>query len=301
MTAITISEKGSLDNIQVQTLDVPTPNAGQVLVRVQACGINPVDWKGVINGIFQMPYIIGTDIAGVVEQVGSDVTTFAVGDEVIGSLEWATQGAFAEYIVTEPRYLALKPTNLSFAEAAAIPLAGLTAWQGLFDKLNLQPGQKVLIQAAAGGVGYFAVQLAKWKGARVIAVASEKNVAFVHKAGADQVIDYHNGYAGLTADLDAVFDSMGTSEQTIPLLKPGGRYVTITAKPAEGLAERHGVTAQHFLFQSNADQLKQLVALVEQDILKVVINRQFALTDAKEALAYQKLGHTRGKNVLLVQ
>lgn len=301
MTAITIREKGSLDNIQVQQLDVPTPNAGQVLVRVQACGINPVDFKGVMNGIFQMPYIIGTDIAGVVAQVGADVTDFVVGDEVIGSLQWATQGAFAEYIVTEPSHLARKPTNLSFAEAAAIPLAGLTAWQGLFDKLAIQPGQKVLVQAAAGGVGYFAVQLAKWKGARVVAVASEKNEAFVRDAGADEVIDYHNGYANMPADFDAVFDSMGTSAQTIPLLKPGGRYVTITAKPVEGLAEQHGVTAQHFLFQADADQLAQLVALVEQGLLKVAIDRQFALTDAKEALAYQQQGHSRGKNVLLVQ
>ncbi|MEZ0611857.1 NADP-dependent oxidoreductase [Fibrella sp. WM1] len=301
MKAITISERGSLDNIQVQDLDVPTPNAGQVLVRVHACGINPVDWKGVMNGIFQMPYIIGTDIAGVVEQVGADVTTFAVGDEVIGSLEWATQGAFADYIVTEPKHLALKPTNLSFAEAAAIPLAGLTAWQGLFDKLMIQPGQKVLVQAAAGGVGYFAVQLAKWKGARVVAVASEKNEAFVREAGADEVIDYRNGYDSLPADFDAVFDSMGTSAQTIPLLKPGGRYVTITAKPAEGLAEQHGVTAQHFLFHADADQMTQLVGLIEQGTLKVVLDRQFALTDAKEALAYQKLGHSKGKNVLLTQ
>ncbi len=142
MKAIRIREKGALENLELVTQDIPELQPDQILVKVKAAGINPVDWKSVINGIFQMPYTVGSDIAGIVEKVGLDVKDYAVGQEVIGSLEWAKQGAFAEYVVTEAQYLAHKPATLSFAEAAAVPLAALTAWQGLFDKLDIQPGQK---------------------------------------------------------------------------------------------------------------------------------------------------------------
>src|SRR5690606_35086835 len=163
MKAIRIHEKGAIDNIQLEELPKPSIAPNQVLVKIKACGVNPVDWKSTVYGYFQMPYTVGTDISGIIEAIGNEVTDYKIGDEIIGSLEWATQGAFAEYVATETKYIALKPKNLSFEAAAAVPLAALTAWQGLFDKLNLQKGQKVLIQAAAGGVGLFAVQFAKWK------------------------------------------------------------------------------------------------------------------------------------------
>jgi NADPH:quinone reductase-like Zn-dependent oxidoreductase len=147
MKAIRIHEKGAIDNIQIEELPIPSIQSNQVLIKVKACGINPVDWKSTVYGYFEMPYTIGTDISGIIEAVGTDVTDYNVGDAVIGSLNWATQGACAEYVATETKYLAQKPKNLSFEEAAAIPLAALTAWQGLFDKLNVQAGQKVLIQA----------------------------------------------------------------------------------------------------------------------------------------------------------
>lgn len=301
MKAIIIANKGSLDNVEISEQLIPHIKDNQVLIKVKACGVNPVDWKGVINGIFAMPYIIGSDIAGVIEQAGASVQDFKVGDAVIGSLPWATQGAFAEYVVTEPQYITHKPNNLSFEEAGAFPLAALTAWQGLFHHLNLQKGEKILIQAAAGGVGMFAVQLAKWKGAQVVAVASPKNDSFVRELGADEVVDYKQGFDGLPRDFDCVFDSVASSLQTIPLLKKGGRYVSITAKPSQELAAEHGVTASNFLFHSNQQQLRELVQLIEAGALKVHLDKTFPLTEAKQALAYQQEGRSRGKNVLVVE
>lgn len=301
MKAIRIHEKGAIDNVIIEDLPKPDIKPNQVLVKIKACGINPVDWKSTVHGYFEMPYTIGTDISGTIEAVGSDVIDFKVGDDVIGSLEWAKQGACAEYVATETKYLALKPKNLSFEEAAAVPLAALTAWQGLFDKLNVQAGQKILIQAAAGGVGLFAVQFAKWKGAHVVGVASAKNDAFLKSVGVNSIIDYKTAdFSKMASDFDAVFDSMASSEQTIPLLKKGGNYVTITAKPSEDLVQKHDVTATHFLFHSNAEQLKTIVGLIEQGHVKVFLDKQFKLTEAKEALKYQHEGHSRGKNVLVV-
>ena len=301
MKAIRIHEKGAIDNINLEDLPKPDIKPNQVLVKVKACGINPVDWKSTVYGYFQMPYTVGTDISGIIEAIGNEVTDYKIGDEIIGSLEWAKQGAFAEYVATETKYIALKPKNLSFEAAAAVPLAALTAWQGLFDKLNLQKGQKVLIQAAAGGVGLFAVQFAKWKGAHVVGVASAKNEAFLKSLGVDAIIDYKTAdFSKITADFDAVFDSMASSEQTIPLLKKGGSYVTITAKPSEDLVKKQGVTATHFLFHSNPEQLKTIVELIEQGHVKVFLDKQFKLAEAKAALKYQHEGHSRGKNVLVL-
>ncbi|WP_100614588.1 NADP-dependent oxidoreductase [Confluentibacter citreus] len=301
MKAIRIHEKGAIDNVKIEDLPKPDIQSNQVLIKVKACGINPVDWKSTVYGYFEMPYTIGTDISGTIEAIGTDVTDFKVGDNVIGSLEWAKQGACAEYVATEIKFLALKPKNLSFEEAAAVPLAALTAWQGLFDKLHVQTGQKVLIQAAAGGVGLFAVQFAKWKGAQVVGIASAKNEAFLKSVGVDSIIDYKTAdFSKITPDFDAVFDSMASSEHTIPLLKKGGKYVTITAKPSEDLVQKHDVTATHFLFHSNAEQLKTIVNLIEQNHVKVFIDKQFKLTEAKDALKYQHEGRSRGKNVLVV-
>jgi NADPH:quinone reductase-like Zn-dependent oxidoreductase len=301
MKAIRIHEKGAIDNIKIEELPKPTIKPNQVLVKVIACGINPVDWKSTVYGYFEMPYTLGTDISGVIEAIGTDVKDYKVGDAVIGSLNWVTQGAFAEYVATGTQYLTLKPKNLSFEEAAAVPLAALTALQGLFDKLNVQAGQKVLIQAAAGGVGLFAVQFAKWKGAYVVGVASSKNEAFLKSLGVDEIIDYKTAdFSKIAPDFDAVFDSMASSEKTIPLLKKGGSYVTITAKPSEDLVQKHGVTAAHFLFHSNPEQLKTIVNLIEQNHVKVFLDKTFKLTEANAALKYQHEGRSRGKNVLVV-
>ena len=301
MKVIRIHEKGAIDNVNIEELPKPDITPNQVLIKVKACGVNPVDWKSTVHGYFEMPYTVGTDISGIIEAVGTNVNDYKVGDAVIGSLEWAKQGAFAEYVATETKYIALKPKNLSFEEAAAVPLAALTAWQGLFDKLNLQAGQKIAIQAAAGGVGLFAVQFAKWKGAQVVGIASAKNEAFLKSVGVDAIIDYKTAdFSKIPADFDAVFDSMASSEYTIPLLKKGGSYVSITAKPSEELAAKYGVNATNFLFHSNPEQLKTIVNLIEQNHVKVFLDKQFKLTEAKAALKYQHEGHSKGKNVLVV-
>jgi len=301
MKSAILYEKGFLDGIEIQESSIPDVQSHQILVRVQACGMNPVDWKGVISGFFEMPYIIGSDFSGIIEKVGDQVSSFHIGDEIMGSLEWAKQGAFAEYLVTEEKYITPKPRNLSCIESSAVPLASLTAWQGLFDHLKLQSGEKILIQAAAGGVGLFALQFAKWAGAYVVAVASEKNAAFLKSLGADEVFDYKEAFSKLPADFDAVFDSMASSEQTIPLLQKGGRYISITAKPNPELATKYGIAASNFLFHSNATQLLEISKLIEQGIVQIFIDKTFAFTEVKKALKYQQEGHSRGKNVLVIQ
>ncbi|MBG9376688.1 NADP-dependent oxidoreductase [Panacibacter sp. DH6] len=304
MKTIVITEKGTFDNVIVKEAAIPAIAAGEVLVKVAAAGVNPVDWKAVLNGYFNPPHVLGSDIAGTIEAVGKDIKHFKAGDEIIGSLEWAKQGAFAEFVATGEQYITHKPSNLSLQEAAAIPLAALTAWQALFDHGNLQKGQRVVIHAAAGGVGLFALQLAKWKGAYVIATASERNRAFLLSEGADEVVDY-TAYR-LTEKVnnaDLVLDSIATPEvqlESFKALKPGGKYVSITAGPREELLKGFDISATRFLFISNPVQLKQIVELVEQGIVKVCIDKAYTLTDAKAALEYVHLGRTRGKVILTV-
>lgn len=190
---------------------------------------------------------------------------------------------------------------LPFTDAAAIPLSAETAWQALFEKLDIQKGQKVLIQAAAGGVGVFAVQLAKFAGAHVVAVGSERNTAFLKSLGADEVFDYHQGYATLSGDFDAVLDSVVSAAQTIPLLKRGGRYVSLTIPASQELADQYGVTISNFLYNSNAAQLKEVVRLIGEGALRVIVDKTFHFEDIVAALQYQRAGHSRGKNVLIME
>jgi NADPH:quinone reductase-like Zn-dependent oxidoreductase len=155
MKAVRVLQTGNIDDIKIEDIPVDTMHSDELLVKVNYCGINPVDWKCIEHGGFHLPYTIGSDVSGIVEKTGSSVQKFKKGDAVLGSLEWAKQGAFAEYVITKEEYIVSKTAMLSFREAAALPLAGLTAWQGLFDKLQLQKGEKILIQAGAGGVGLF--------------------------------------------------------------------------------------------------------------------------------------------------
>ena len=307
MKSVIVQAKGSFDHVVIEELDKPVIQPNQVLVKVYAAGVNPVDFKVVLNDYFPFPVRSGSDIAGVVVELGSEVQQFKVGDEVIGSLEWKKQGAFTEYIATEEKYITHKPVNLSFTESAGIPLAALTAWQALFDtdKLDLQKGQRVVIQAAAGGVGFFALQFAKWAGAHVIAVASARNADFLLAAGADEVIDYtKHALHEVIEPVDAVLNSIASvevEEQCFKSLKKGGRYVSITITPnPEKLAE-YGIHGSRFLFHSNQAQLKKIVELVEGGIVKVVIDKTFPLTVARAALEYVHAGRTRGKVVLVNQ
>jgi len=263
MKAVFIKEKGSFDNVVIEEIAKPVIAADEILVKIKAAGVNPVDWKATLNGYFNPPHILGSDIAGTIEAIGTEVKNYKVGDEIIGSLEWAKQSAFAEFVATKEKYITYKPKKLSFAESAAVPLAALTAWQGLFDHGNLQAGQKVIIHAAAGGVGLFALQFAKWKGAYVVATASERNIDFLKSVGADEVIDYTKyKLTDKTKNADVVLDSVATPEvqlESFKALKPGGKYVSITAAPREELLKGFDISVTRFLFISNPEQLKQIV------------------------------------------
>jgi NADPH:quinone reductase-like Zn-dependent oxidoreductase len=304
MKAIMLKIKGSFDNVVVEEIAKPSIAADEILVKVYAAGVNPVDWKAVLNGYFGYPLILGSDIAGVIEAVGEEVKNYKPGDEIIGSLEWQKQRAFAEYVATKEKYITQKPKNLSLQESAAIPLASLTAWQALFDHAHLQQGEKIVIHAAAGGVGLFAVQFAKWKGSYVIGTASERNIDFLKSVGVDEVID-HTKYQ-LTErvnNVDAVLDTVGTQEvqeESFKVLKPRGKYVSITAGPREELLKKYEISATRFLFHSNPVQLKQIVQLIEEGKVKVFIDKTFPLTEARAALEYVHKGRTRGKVVLTV-
>jgi NADPH:quinone reductase-like Zn-dependent oxidoreductase len=303
MKAIILKVKGSFDNVVVEEIAKPSIAADEILVKVYAAGVNPVDWKTVLNGYFPLPIILGSDIAGIIEAVGEQVKNYRAGDEIIGSLEWQKQSAFAEYVATKERYIAPKPKNLSFTEAAGVPLASLTAWQALFDHAHLQRGEKIVIHAAAGGVGLFAVQLAKWQGAYVIGTASERNIDFLKSVGVDELIDYTKyKLTEKVWNVDAVLDTVGTAEvqeESFKALKPRGNYVSITAGPREELLEKYEISATRFLFRSDPAQLKQIVQLIEEEKVKIFIDKTFSLTEARKALEFVHKGRTRGKVVLV--
>jgi NADPH:quinone reductase-like Zn-dependent oxidoreductase len=302
MKAVILKSKGSFDNVVVEEIAKPSFAADEILVKVYAAGVNPVDWKAVLNGYFGYPIILGSDIAGVIESVGEEVKNYKPGDEIIGSLEWQKQSAFAEYVATKEKYIARKPKNLSLQDSAAIPLASLTAWQALFDHAHLQTGEKIVVHAAAGGVGLSAVQLAKWKGAYVIGTASERNIDFLKSVDVDEVIDYTKyKLTEKVNNIDAVVDTVGTQEvqeESFKALKRGGKYVSITAGPREELLKKYEISATRFLFHSDPEQLKQIGQLIEEEKIKIFIDRTFPLTEARVALEYVHTGRTRGKVVL---
>jgi NADPH:quinone reductase-like Zn-dependent oxidoreductase len=286
----------------VEDIANPVLKPDEILVKVYAAGVNPVDWKAVLHGYFGYPLILGSDISGVIEAVGEEVKNYKAGDQIIGSLEWQKQSAFAEYVATKEKYITRRPKNLSLQESAAIPLASLTAWQGLFDHAHIQAGEKIVVHAAAGGVGLFAVQFAKWKGAYVIGTASEKNIDFLKSVGVDEVIDYTKyKLTEKVNNVDAVLDTVGTpevQEESFKALKPRARYVSITAGPREELLKKYEISATRFLFHSDSQELKQIVQLIEEEKVKVFIDKAFPLTEARAALEYVHRGHTRGKIVL---
>jgi len=302
MKAVIAKAKGSFDNVMVEEIPKPSIAPDEILVKVYGAGVNPADAKLVLNAFFPLPIILGSDIAGIIEEVGSEVQNYKGGDEIIGSLEWQKQSAFAEYVSTKEKYITYKPKNLSWTESAAVPLTSLTAWQGLFDHGHLQAGEKVVVHAAAGGVGLFAVQFAKLKGAYVIGTASERNIDFLKSVGIDEVIDYTKfKLTEKVKNVDLVFDTVGTpevQEESFKALKERGRYVSITAGPREELLKNYEISATRFLFHSNPEQLKQIVQLIEEGKVKVFVDKTFPLTDARAALEYVHRGHTRGKVVL---
>jgi NADPH:quinone reductase-like Zn-dependent oxidoreductase len=307
MKAIRIHEYGPPEVLRYDDVPKPELRAGDVLVRLHAAALNPVDWKirsGVLRDWlkYTLPFTPGWDFSGVVEQTGPGTTLWKPGDEVYGRPDMSRDGTYAEYLAVRETEIARKPKSLDHVHAAAIPLAALTAWQALFDIAGLTAGQKVLIHAAAGGVGTFAVQLAKWKGAFVWGTASGKNQDFLRELGVDQPINYETTrFEDVVRDADVVLDSLAgeVRERSWQVLKKGGVLVTLLGQPPiEGNV--HGVRGAGFLVQPNAAQLTEIANLVDSGKLRPIIEAVFPLDEAYKAQALGETNRARGKIVLRV-
>ena len=308
MKAVRMHAYGGPEVLQYEDAPRPEPAAGEVLVRVHAAAINPVDWKvreGYTKGFldYPLPMIPGWDLSGVVEAAGPGVTEWKKGDEVYSRPDIRRDGAYAEYIVARASELGPKPKKLDHVHAAAIPLAALTAWQAIFDAAQLQAGQRILIHAAAGGVGSFAVQLAKWKGAYVIGTASERNHAFLRELGADEAIDYNKTrFEDAVKGVDVVLDTMAgeTRQRSWQTLKRGGILVTILGQASAEEAAKHGVRQAGVFVQPNQAELRELAGLADSGKLRALVEAVLPLQEAARAQEMNKTGHTRGKIVLEV-
>lgn len=304
MKAVRIDQYGDESVLQVVEVDKPQPASDQVLIKVCAASVNPVDWKirdgaGARFGM-SLPIFLGSEMAGIVEKVGDKVTDLRVGDEVYGMVK---AGAYAQYVLANPDEVAIKPANLDFPHAAAIPLAALTAWQAMFDIGKLSAGQKILITAAAGGVGSLAVQLAKAKGAIVTGMASSQNEAFVRVLGADDFVDYtKQSFDEVVTDMDVVFDAVGgdTFERAFKCVKQGGYLVTSVAFPTDEQGARYGVSALRVLCKPDRDELDEISRLVVANQLKPYVSQVFPLEQVGAAHQLSKQGRTRGKIILHV-
>lgn len=306
MKAIRFHDYGGPEVMQYEEVPVPVPAADEVLVRVHAMGVNPVDWKireGHVRKRIQIPLpaVPGGDISGVIEKCGSAVSGFNVGQPVIGML--GLLGAYAEFVAVKPALLAGKPASIDHVHAASVPLAALTAWQGLFDVAALKAGQSVLVHAAAGGVGSFAVQLARQAGADVAGTCSAGNLDFVRSLGATEAIDYtRDSYASHAGRYDVVVDTMGgdVAVKSLDLLKVGGILVGV-APPSEAVvaqANAAGKRAAGLQVKPNGAQLAQIAALIDAGKVRTTVAASFPLSQAGRAHEQSKLGHTRGKIVL---
>lgn len=306
MQAVEIRQFGGPEVLTLQEAVTPEPHADELLLRVHAAGVNPVD-TGARSGRSAaltdaaLPYIPGFDVSGVVVAVGSAVSGFSVGDPVYAMLDLRRGGAYAEYALVKQNEAALKPGNLSFAEAAALPLVALTAWQALFDTAELQPGQTVLIHGGAGGVGSIAVQLARWRGARVIATGSDYSQDFLRELGADVTVDYRNQRFEDYADgVDVVLDTVGRDTQirSLGVVRDGGILVSLVGLVPEARDPPAGVRAVSILVRADGSQLGQLGELLADGVIRPVVSYRFPLTDAPEAHRQIETRSTRGKIVL---
>jgi NADPH:quinone reductase-like Zn-dependent oxidoreductase len=309
MSAVRIHEFGGPEVLLFETVPRPVPAAGELLVRVHAAAINPVDTGARSGGVQDLvharfPYTPGFDLSGVVEAVGDGVTRFAPGDAVYAMLDLTRGGAYAEYAVVKETEAALKPASVSHAEAASLPLVALTAWQAFFETADLQPGQTVLIHAGAGGVGSLAVQLAKWRGARVIATASPHNHDFLRQLGADVVIDYNTErFEDIARDVDLVLDPMGgdTQVRSLLTLRDGGTLVGLMGLTAAARTPPRGITATAILVEPDAVQLGRIAELVDDGHIRPIVSHLLPLDRASDAHRQSETRSTRGKIVLEVR
>ncbi|BFG81118.1 NADP-dependent oxidoreductase [Paraburkholderia terrae] len=333
MKAFVVDRYGRKHGVRAGDMPVPELSEDDVLIQIHAAGVNPLDSK-IRDGEFKLilpyrlPLILGNDLAGVVARVGSRVQRFRPGDEVYARPPKDRIGTFAEFIAIKEDAVALKPKALSMEEAASIPLVGLTAWQALIERGQLKKGQKVLIHAGSGGVGTFAIQLAKHLGATVATTASTANTGLMKQLGADIVIDYRkDDFAAALKDFDVVLDTQGGNslERSLRVLKPGGKLIGIAGPPDPEFAAQIGAswflkTAMRFLsyrirkaakrrdvnysflfMRADGDQLDQIASLIEAGAIRPVIDRVFPFESTQEALAYVETGRAKGKVVIRIR
>jgi NADPH:quinone reductase-like Zn-dependent oxidoreductase len=308
MKVIRIHNYGGPKVLKYEDSPRPQAQAGEVLIRVHAAGVNPIDWKvreGHMKDFWphKFPLILGWDLSGVVKKLGRGVARFKIGDEVYSLPDPTRNGAYADYIVVRESEVALKPNSLHHIRAAGVPLAALTAWQSLFDTAQLQPGQRVLIHAGSGGVGHLAVQLAKWQGAYVFATASTKNQDLLRKLGVDEPIDYtQQRFEDIARKIDIVLDTLGgeTQERSWSVLKKGGVLVSLVQPPSEEKAKELGVRAAFVAGHPSGAQLAEIAKLIDSGELKLTIDRILPLSEVRRAHQLSQTGHARGKIVLRV-
>src|SRR6267143_5106166 len=309
MKAIRIHNYGGPEVLHYENALRPKPQAGEVLVRVHAAGVNPIDWKvreGHMKDFWphKFPLILRWDLSGVVEKVGAGASRFKIGDEVYSLPDPTRNGAYADYIVVRESEFSLKPNSLHHIRAAAVPLAALTAWQSLFETAQLQPGQRVLIHAGRGGVGHFAVQLAKWKGAYVFATASTKNQDLLRELGVDEAIDYtQQRFEDVARNIDIVLDTIGgeTQERSWSVLKKDGVLVSLVQPPSEEKAKELGVRATFVAGHPSGAQLAEIAKMIDSGKLAPIIDRILPLSEARRAHELSQSGHVRGKIILRVK
>ena len=306
MKAIVAHEYGGADVLKYEDAPVPMPKENQILVRVIASGVNPAD-PLIVGGKYarqfgtHLPLIPGYDMAGVVEKTGPKVTKLKLGDPVYAYLLWG--GGWAEYCVSNEGEAAIKPGLLSFTEAAAVPLAALTAWQALIDTAHLSAGQTVLIHGGSGGVGSFAIQIAKARGARVLATASTTNQDLLKDLGADVTIDYtKTKFEDVAKEVDVVLDPVGhdTLARSYAVVKKGGIIVTLVSRCDQAELDKHRIRGVSLASQPDANELAQITKLIEQKKLKPIVSEVLPLTEAAKADEQAATHHTRGKIVLKI-
>ena len=308
MKAVRIHQYGNSEVLKYEDAPMPEITSTYVLVRVVAASVNPVDWKireGYLKEMitYPMPLTLGWDVSGVIEAVGADVTRFKVGDAVFSRPDIKRNGTYAEYVAIRADEVALKPKTISHVEAASLPLAGITAWEVLITAGQLKAKQRVLIHAGSGGVGSLAIQLAKSRGAYVIATTSGRNSDFVKSLGADEVIDYKTQkFQAVVKDVDLVFDTLGgeVQEASWSVLKPGGILVSIVSPPPEERAKALGMRSAFVFIEPSAAILAELAALVDAGSVRPIVGAEFALADIAKAHTFSQTGRTVGKIVLYV-
>lgn len=312
MKTAQINKYGGKEVIEINSnVSKPQVAEGKIVIEVHAAGINPIDWKirqGYMSQMMplQFPATMGGDFSGVVTEVGGGVSGLRVGDEVYGQagVLLGGSGTFAEYALVPSQNIAKKPKNVSHQEAAGLPLAGVSAFQALLETINLKKGQKILIHGGAGGIGSFAIQLAKYLGAYVYTTISMEDVAYVKELGADEIIDYKSQkFEDIAKDCDAVFDTAGgeTYNRSFNVLKKGGVILSMAEQPNTELMEKYGVQAIYQFTQPTREKLEKLAALVERGAVKVHIDKIFRLDETAEALSYLETDHSKGKVVLQIK